>query len=146
MKLTPVRIIILLALALAAGWLGSYCASYWSQRNVETHSIHSFVHDELDLTDSQLVQLEKLEANFTVKQKSLELSLRAANADLAAAMEAEHEYGPKVSLAIETVHEKMGALQKATVEHIFNMRRLLTDEQQKAFDARVGNALTANQE
>jgi len=49
-------------------------------------------------------------------------------------------------LAIEAVHENMGALQKATVEHIFNMRRLLTDEQQKAFDARVGNALTANQE
>ena len=146
MKLSPVRIIILLALAFAAGWLGSYCASHWPQQNVETQGFHGFVHDELDLTDSQLAQLEKLETDFAIKQKSLELSLRAANADLAAAMEAEHEYGPEVSLAIETVHEKMGALQKATVEHIFNMRRLLTDEQQIAFDARVGNALTANQE
>ncbi|MEH6759083.1 MAG: Spy/CpxP family protein refolding chaperone [Parasphingorhabdus sp.] len=80
--------------------------------------MHSFIHDELDLTDSQLTQLEALEAGFAVKQESLELSLRAANADLAT--------------AIEAVHHKMGALQKATVEHIFNMRRLLTDEQQKS--------------
>lgn len=146
MKIGPVRIIMLLALALAAGWLGSYFANYWSQQDVETQGIHSFLHNELDLTDTQLMQLRALEADFAIKQKSLELSLQAANADLAAAMEAEHEYGPKVSSAIEAVHEKMGALQKATVEHVFNMRRLLTDKQQDAFDARVGNALTANQE
>lgn len=146
MKIGPVRFIMLLALALAAGWLGSYCANYWSQQDVETQGIHNFLHNELDLTDSQVAQLGALEADFAIKQKSLELSLRAANADLAAAMEAEHEYGPKVSSAIEAVHEKMGALQKATVEHVFNMRRLLTDKQQDAFDARVGNALTANQE
>lgn len=146
MKLGPGRILLFLALALVAGWLGSYCANYWSQRDVETQGMHSFVHHELNLTDGQVAQLEALEADFAIRQKSLELSLRAANADLAAAMEDEHEYGPKVSSAIEAVHAKMGALQKATVEHIFNMRRLLTDEQQKAFDARVGNALTANQE
>ena len=59
-------------------------------------------------------------------------------------MDAEHEYGPKVNAAIETVHDRMGQLQKATVEHVFAMRRLLTPQQQQAFDARVGLALTTD--
>ena len=146
MKLSLFRIIALLLLALGAGWLGASGANYWMQQNTDTQGIHGFVHDELDLSDRQQQQLDRLEAEFAVRQKSLELSLRAANADLASAMEAEHQYGPKVGSAIETVHDRMGALQKATVEHVFNMRRLLTRQQQKAFDARVGKALTANPE
>lgn len=146
MKVGPIRMIVFLLLALGAGWLGAYGANSWSEQKTKAQGIHNFVHHELDLSSTQQQQLSKLEADFAVKRKSLELSLRAANADLAAAMEAEHEYGPKVNSAIETVHERMGALQKATVEHVFDMRRLLTAEQQKAFDARVGNALTANLE
>ena len=146
MKVGPIRIIVFLLLALGAGWLGAYGANYFSQKNTEAQGIHNFVHHELDLSTTQQQELDKLEAEFAVKRKSLELSLRAANADLAAAMEAEHGYGPKVNSAIENVHGRMGSLQKATVEHVFNMRRLMTAEQQKAFDARVGNALTANLE
>ena len=36
----------------------------------------------------------------------------------------------------------MGALQKATVAHVFDMRAVLTPEQAKAFDAEVIAALT----
>ncbi len=146
MKIGPVRIIMLTLLALAAGWIGAFGAGHWSRQDTQSQGIHGFVHGELDLSGDQKLALDELESGFAVRQKSLELSLRAANADLAAAMEQEHEYGPKVNAAIETVHDRMGQLQKATVEHVFAMRRLLTPDQQRAFDARVAGALTANPE
>lgn len=146
MKIGPVRIILLISLALAAGWLGAYGASRWFTPDSHSQGLHGFVHGELDLSRDQTLALDQLESSFAVRQKSLELSLRAANADLATAMDQEHQYGPQVNAAIETVHDRMGQLQKATVEHTFAMRRLLNSEQQRAFDARVGKALTADPE
>ena len=144
MKIGPLRIALLILLSLGAGYLGSLGASKWMSRTAESTSLHSFVHDELELSSEQLQSLEEMEDKFAVKRRSLELSLRAANATLAEAMDEEHEYGPKVSVAIETVHERMGELQKATVEHVFEMRGILTPDQRKAFDQRVSEALTAN--
>lgn len=144
MKIGPLRIALLILLSLGAGYLGSLGASKWLSQSAESTSLHSFVHDELELSSGQLHSLEEMEDKFAVKRRSLELSLRAANATLAEAMDEEHEYGPKVSVAIETVHQRMGELQKATVEHVFEMRGILTADQQKAFDQRVSEALTSN--
>ena len=57
-------------------------------------------------------------------------------------MEDEHENGPEVNAAIDDVHGKMGELQKATVQHVFDMREILTPEQQPLFDRKVSEALT----
>lgn len=144
MKIGPFRIALLILLSLGAGYLGSLGASKWLSQNSGSTSLHSFVHHELELSSEQLHSLENMEDKFGVRRRSLELSLRAANAMLAEAMDEEHEYGPKVSVAIETVHERMGELQKATVQHVFEMRSILTADQQKVFDQRVSEALTAN--
>ncbi len=146
MKIGPVRILLLILAALAFGWLGAYGANHWSGRAAPDQGLHGFVHTELELSPEQDGALDMLEKNFLIRRQSLEFSLRAANADLASAMDDEHAYGPKVNAAIETVHDRMGKLQKATIEHVFAMRRLLTPQQQQAFDARVSSALTANPE
>lgn len=142
MKFGPLQIILFIVLALGAGWIGSLGAQHWSQSDTPNIGIHSFVHEELGLDKTQQAQVEKLENGFEIKRKALELSLRSANANLAAAIEEEHQYGPKVSEAIEAVHVQMGLLQKATVEHLFRMRALLKPDQQRAFDKRVSQSLT----
>lgn len=128
-------------LAALAGSLGSLAADRLANHE-EANSLHLFVHDELSLTAEQEQRLDALEARFAVEQARLEASLRAANARLAQAMEAEHEYGPEVAVAIDDVHAQMGELQKATVRHVFNMRELLDAEQQLQFDRKVSEALT----
>ena len=143
MKIGPIQIILLVLLALGAGWVGSLGAKHWSQNEDQNVGVHSFVHEELDLDKTQEAQLEALEDDFAIRRQALDLALRSANADLAAAIEEEHQYGPKVSKAIEAVHVQMGLLQKVTVEHLFEMRALLKPAQQKAFDERVSNSLTA---
>ena len=94
------------------------------------------------LTADQEQRLDALEARFAVEQARLEASARAANAQLAQAMETEHEYGPEVSAAIDEVHARMGDLQKATVRHVFDMREILDSDQQLQFDRKVSAALT----
>ena len=69
--------------------------------------------------------------------------MRADNAALAAAIDREHANGPTVAAAVDRTHHTMGALQKATLAHVFAMRRLMRPDQTAAFDRIVLQALTA---
>lgn len=145
MKLRPWAIGLILLLALGAGALGAALQTRWANE-AGSQGLHAFVHHELDLSDQQEQELERLETQFSLRRRALDLAMRAANADLAAAMESEHRYGPKVAQAIERVHAAMGDMQKATVEHVFAMRAILDAQQQREFDRRVSEALTQDSE
>jgi hypothetical protein len=73
----------------------------------------------------------------------LERELRAANAEIARAIEHEHAYGPDVEKAIDRSHVAMGELQKATLRHVLAMRAVLRADQTPRFDRAVAQALTA---
>lgn len=107
-----------------------------------TPSLHELLHDELDLTQAQEQQIETLERDFATRRRALEVEMRAANAELAAAMREEHEYGPRVTAAVERFHVAMGELQSETMEHVFAMREVLTPAQRTEFDTIVASALT----
>ena len=78
----------------------------------------------------------------SITRSAREAELRMANAELAGAINAKHEYSPEVRTAIEHFHDVMGELQKETVVHILQMRAILTPEQAAIFDRRVSEALT----
>ena len=106
--------------------------------------LHALLHEDFTLDAAQKSRLDKLELDFGVRKRALELELRADNARLAAAIEAEHGNGPQVAAAIDGSHMTMGELQKATLEHVFAMRSILRPEQTARFDAAVVKALTAD--
>ncbi len=108
--------------------------------------LHQLMHDRLDLTAAQQAEIDRLEAGFARARVSLDARLRQANADLAAAMESEHQYGPKVASAVDHSHVAMGDLQKETLAHVFAMRTVLTPAQAAIFDREISRALTAPQE
>lgn len=114
------------------------------QAPVETE-LHRMLHQQLELDASQAERIEAIEARFAVRRQALELQLRADNAHLADAIEAEHGYGPRVQAAIDHSHQAMGALQKETLEHVFAMRSVLRPDQAVRFDRAVVKALTATQ-
>lgn len=105
-------------------------------------ALHDVLHEHLDLTPAQHVELDAMEARFAIQRQALEFELRSENAQLAAAIEAEHGIGPQVNAAIDRSHRTMGALQKATLEHVFAMRALLRPDQAAKFDQAVVKALT----
>ncbi len=104
--------------------------------------LHALVHRDIRLDPAQSVALDRLEARFATTRATLEARLRGDNARLAAAIEAEHRDGPRVSQAIDAVHHSMGDLQKATLAHVFAMRRVLRPDQAATFDRLVVAKLT----
>ena len=100
------------------------------------------LHHKLALDANQEARLEVLEQRFAVQRRAFELELRANNARLAEAIEAEHGNGPRVAAAVDQSHAVMGELQKATLAHIFAMRQLLRPNQTGQFDQAVVKALT----
>lgn len=107
--------------------------------------LHNVLHHRLALDATQKTSLEILERRFAVQRRAFELDLRADNARLADAIEAEHGNGPRVAAAVDHSHAAMGELQKATLAHIFAMRQLLRPNQTAQFDQAVVKALTDDQ-
>lgn len=125
--------------ALAGVWVGCRLMTTRMQHGTE---VHALLHHEVALDRQQEAALDVLEARFGVRRRALEAQMRADNAQLAAAIEREHDNGPAVAAAVDQSHRTMGALQKATLEHVFAMRRLLRPDQTAAFDRIVMRALT----
>ena len=139
------RIGLIALIAFAAAAAGVYVARTFSEQARKSESeLHAFLYNELKLDAAQETKIEAIEARFAVRKKALELDMRAANARLAEAIEAEHGYGPKVTAAVDHVHHVMGEMQKETLEHLFEMRAVMNADQARRFDKTVVKALTAN--
>ena len=141
------RLLVLAAVAFLAALAGVLIGRGISDRVPEQSSaLHELLHDELGLDARQLAQIEQLEVTFATRRRTLEAEIRAENARLAAAIQAERGYGPRVTAEIERSHQIMGELQKATLEHIFAMRTVLRPDQAERFDQAVVRTLTAEAE
>jgi Spy/CpxP family protein refolding chaperone len=129
-------------LCMAAAGIGTWIGARYVDEDRRAPTLHEFVHEELDLSPKQTAQLEGIEQEFAVRRRAREAELRAANAELAAAIQARHEYSPEVQAAVERFHHTMGELQKDTILHVLDMRKVLTPQQAAKYDGRIAEALT----
>ena len=131
------------ALAAIAAALGAWGGARYVVGRTAPTPLHETVHDKLDLTAEQERRIEALEARFAGRRQALEADMRAANAELAAAIRKSDRNSPEVQAAVDHFHHAMGDLQKETIAHVFDMRAELTPAQAERFDAEVVRALTA---
>ncbi len=137
------RQIVTILIALVAGLVGALVGARMVDR-ARVPPLHVLVHHDLNLTSAQSARVDVLERDYAARRQALEAEMRAANADLAGAIREERGYGPKVTAAVDRFHGAMGRLQKATIEHVFAMRAVLTPTQAERFDRSVVKALTAD--
>lgn len=133
---------LLLFLAALAGVFAGRAIS--ESRSKSPSTLHEVLHDQLNLSPEQEAKVSRLETEFAARRRALEFEIRAENARLAEAIQAEHGYGPRVTAEVDRSHKVMGQLQKETLSHIFAMRAILTPEQAQKFDRAVVEALTAD--
>jgi len=133
-------ITVILALVAGIGGVGIGNVLFANPQGAPT--LHEVMHKELALTSAQEKSIEALEVTFAARRQSLELEMRTANAELAAAIKEEQGYGPRVTAAVEHFHHAMGTMQSAFIAHVFAMREVLTPEQRTRFDETVVTALT----
>ena len=122
-------IVVTAFLAALAGGAGTWISASWVLSNRAPPSLHDIVHDNLALSPDQLSRIEVIEAKFAARRPVLEANVRAANLELARAIEESDGDGPQVQAAVDHIHDAMGALQKETITHVFEMRSVLTAAQ-----------------
>ncbi|WP_332654020.1 Spy/CpxP family protein refolding chaperone [Brevundimonas sp.] len=144
MSTTWKSIVVTAVLAALASGAATWASATWVMRERQPPSLHSIVHEKLDLSAEQDHQLAVIEARFAARRPALEAEVRAANRELAAAIAASDGDTPQVQAAVDHFHAAMGDLQKATITHVFEMRSALTPAQAEVFDAAVVDALRAD--
>ena len=141
MKTAWTSIVITAVLAALASGAATWASAAWIMRDRQPPTLHSVVHEKLDLNADQNRRLDVIEARFLPQRTALEAEVRAANRELAAAIAANQGDSPQVQAAVDHFHDAMGALQKATIAHVFEMRAVLTPEQTRVFDRGISDAL-----
>lgn len=134
-------IILTAVLAAMASGAATWASATWVMQERQPPSLHSVVHEQLDLSADQDRRLDAIEARFAARRPVLEAEVRAANRELAAAISASDGDTPQVQAAVDHFHAAMGDLQKATITHVFEMRSVLTPAQAEVFDEAVVDAL-----
>lgn len=137
-------IVITAILAALASGAATWASATWVMRERQPPSLHSVVHEQLDLNADQDRRLDAIEARFAGRRPALEAEVRAANRELAAAIAASDGDSPQVQAAVDHFHAAMGDLQKATISHVFEMRAVLTPSQAEVFDEAVVDALRSD--
>lgn len=90
---------------------------------------HSWIHEELGMTDEQERRLEPSERRYEETKRHLTEVIRLANQELAQAISEDRANSPRVQAAVQRIHAAMGELQQATLQHIFEMKEVLEPEQ-----------------
>jgi len=106
------------------------------------HSMHEWLHEELNLTEEQSASLTRLEEQFATKEAGVRTAFNDANRHLATVIREEGAFTPRVGAAVEEVHRQMGELQKLSISHLFEMTTVLDPEQNEKLMGYAEKALT----
>jgi Spy/CpxP family protein refolding chaperone len=119
------------AAVVAIAALSAFGTLRWAAAHPPMTSVdsHHWLHNQLHLTAEQRTALEPVETHYAEKQHRLMAQLRIANRELAGAIGEGKAYSPEVSAAVERIHRYTGEMQKLSIEHVFEMRQVLTPVQ-----------------
>lgn len=131
------KIILFLLLVVAVAAVSAWCSARFAARcggcapARTACGAHDWLHEKLQLTPAQSKELEPIEARFHERYSKASGELAEANRELAGILGRTDSFSPDVAAAIEKVHHRMGELQKLSIEHLYDMRPVLTPEQNK---------------
>jgi hypothetical protein len=133
--------------AFAAGALGVWAGVAFFADGGRGHpSLDTVVHRELDLSARQNREIETMEIGFAARKTAIEAEMRDATRAISVAVSEDKAYTPSVERAVDRFHSAMGELQHETILHVFEMRAVLTPDQQSRFDAIVRTELVGDAE
>ncbi len=91
--------------------------------------LHSWMHEHLNITPEQHGKLEPLEEEFEQARTKLQEEIRLADVELAKTIRDPKMTPAAMDAALERLNKAQGALQRATLEHFFAMKRYLRPAQ-----------------
>ena len=124
-----------LTFALAAIAIISAASSFLTLRMVSrdqghpAEDSHAWIHKKLNMTAEQERRSLTSERRYEETKRHLEEVIRLANSELAERILKDKSYSPSVEKSVAEIHSAVGQLQKATLEHIFELKEVLDAEQ-----------------
>ena len=124
-----------LTFALAAIAIISAASSFLTLRMVSrdqghpAEDYHEWIHNKLNMTPEQERRSLTSERRYEETKRHLEEVIRLANSELAERILKDKSYSPSVEKSVAEIHSAVGQLQKATLEHIFELKEVLDAEQ-----------------
>jgi Spy/CpxP family protein refolding chaperone len=119
-----------LVAVLAVAALASFATLRWTGAQANpSQDAHEWLHTALQITPAQHAALEPIEAQYAAQNRMHRTQLQEANRELAAAIQQGRPDSPAITAAIKKIHVHMEEMQQASIDHLFNMRAVLTPEQ-----------------
>lgn len=136
----------LILLALIAAIAGTACwftARYLNRTiHADKGDAHAWIHTQLGITPEQDRALGPIEQRYAEERKHHGEMLRIANAELGKAILEDRSDSDRVKAAVARIHEAQGELQNATLQHIFEMKSVLTPPQYEKLLQSTADALS----
>ncbi len=129
------RLIIIFSVALLGGGLGcifgmrSAVGKTCPHCQSHSHAGTDWLRNELDTSAAQNEKLDQIDEKFQNRKHQLQSALNAANRKLGETIINEKEFTQPVEESVEMIHHSMADLQKASIEHLFEMKKVLEPEQ-----------------
>jgi len=98
-------------------------------RHSDPEEAHIWIHHQLNITPEQEKAIAPIEHRYDERRKQLTQVIRQANTELANVIFEDKAASPRVDAAIEKIHAAQGELQMVTIQHVFEMKAVLTPEQ-----------------
>ena len=126
-----IRIVALLIAVFGVACIACWITARYIDRKAKHSAVeaHAWIHTQLGITREQEKALEPIEKRFAEKKKHYEELMRLANKELAQVILEDRADSPRVTAAVERIHQAMGELQTVTLQHIFEMKPVLTPQQ-----------------
>lgn len=120
------------------------CGNFFKAPHHNQIDAHVWLHEQIGITAEQDQKLSEIEKNFAKKQSVLRGKIHVGNLELAAAMLEDKTFSERVAAAVARIHHAQGELQKATIEHIFDMQTVVTPQQAEKLNKLAADALVQN--
>lgn len=148
MKKRYINALSLIIIVLLVAFGAMYASQHYMnmQHDFVGHSgdTHNYLHSKLGITKEQDTKLQEIEANYQKRKLYLEETIRLANMELAEAIKKNPSFSPDVQQAVDKIHVAMGELQKASLEHLFQMQPILSPQQNEKLKNLMTDALYDN--
>jgi nickel and cobalt resistance protein CnrR len=121
----------LLALVASVAAISCFVTEQWVDRCYceRQDEGHAWIHQKLGISPGQEAKLEPIEIRYAEEKRHHEELMKMANRELAQAILEDKQDSEKVRSAVDKIHHAMGGMQKATINHLFEMKTVLNPEQ-----------------
>ena len=143
MKPAP-RGLIFLALVAVVACVACWLTAAYLNRPHHTGQgdAHAWIHTQLGMTKQQEKALEPIEQRYAEQKKHFGEMLRIANAELGKAILEDRKDSERVKAVVARIQQAQGELQNATLQHIFEMKSVLTPPQYEKLLQSTADALS----